>query len=349
MHIANAAETWRGLAVGLLSGVALLSGSTASAQGCAPSRFNFQGYRGEGDVALGRGTWQAALAYRRFTSNRLIQGGADVGPGTLVKSQSLFTSLTYGASDHLALTLTVPYSGGSHERQYADGQRHENTASGLNDISLSANYSLVSARRPGGNLGIGLGVKIPTGKNDATGTWWNKDGTTVPFPVHQSIQLGDGGWGMTLSVAGFQPLSSRFDMHAEGVYTLNPRKTTDVRKSPTDSTRVAVPDTWSVGAGVGVQVWPAQGLSASLEVLVNGTPRRDLLGGANGDGYRLPATVGYMNPAIQVTRGVHRFTLGVPLRVYKNFKPSYVEQAAGQLGGGGLAKYMILAQYILRF
>ena len=65
--------------------------------------------------------------------------------------------------------------------------------------------------------------------------------------------------------------------------------------------------------------------------------------------HRLPATVGYLNPAIQVTLGVHRFTLGVPVRFYKDFQPSYLDEAGGKLGGGGLAKYMILAQYIVRF
>jgi hypothetical protein len=349
MRTANVALTRLGFSLGLLCGLALLSARTASSQGCAPSRFNFQGSRRAGDVSLGRGTWQLALAYRHLTSNRLIQGGDDVGPGTLVKSQSIFTSLTYGVSDHLAVTLTMPFSDGSHERQYADGQRHKNTLFGLNDISLGANYSLFSAQRLGGNLGFGLGVKIPTGKNDAIGTWWNKNGTSISFPAHQSIQLGDGGWGLSLSVAAFQPLSSRFNLEGAAVYTLNPKKTTDVRRSPTDSTRWAVPDTWGVIAGVGFEAWPAQGLSASLEIMVNGTPRRDLIGGADGDGYRLPATVGYLNPAIQVTRGVHRFTLGVPLRVYKDFKPSYVDEAAGTLGGGGLAKYIILAQYLLRF
>ena len=355
MKLMLSAPLPRQVAAGVLLGLAALLGAdSAAGQGCAPSRFSFRGIGRDGDLYLSRGSWQAGFAYRYLTSNTLIQGGDEVDaplPPSVVKSQLLHASLTYAITDRLAATLNVPLSRGSHETNYPDKARHVNQATGFGDISLSASYWLfsTSSSRRGGNVAVGLGMKAPTGRNNAIGTWWDKDGKTSSFPVHQSIQLGDGGWGLIASFRSFLPVASRVFLHAGGMYTLNPRKTTNVTRSPTDSTRWAVPDNWNAGAGVSIAVWPTQGLTASIEGLFIGTPRRDLIGGKDGDGHRLPANAGYLNPAVQLNQGVHLVTFGVPIRVYKDFKPSYLDVAAGKPGGGGLAKYSLLAQYVVRF
>jgi hypothetical protein len=79
-----------------------------------------------------------------------------------------------------------------------------------------------------------------------------------------------------------------------------------------------------------------------------GTPRRDIIGGRDG-GQRLPMTVVYASPGIGITRGAHTITLSVPMRTYMNFRPSYVDDATGAHGGGGLARRLILSSYTVRF
>src|SRR5262245_5199428 len=125
-----------------LLGVVCLMGlaRSAAAQGCAPVRFAGSVPGTEGDIYLHRHTWQLGVAYRRLTSKRLSQGHEDMGPSSVVKSDAVFTSITYGLSDRLALSLSMPFSHGSHETSYPDGQRHVNRATGLGDISLSASY-----------------------------------------------------------------------------------------------------------------------------------------------------------------------------------------------------------------
>ena len=340
------------LAVPGLLTLTLLVAPGASAQGCAPTRVAGIVLGTEGDVYLRRGTWQVGVGYRRLTSNRLIQGGEDMGPSSVVKSQALFTSLTYGISDRLEVALNVPLAHGSHETAYPDGQRHRNRATGVGDVSLVASYWLfdASALRPGGNIALGLGVELPTGKNDAEGTWWNADGTTIPFPVHQSIELGDGGWGIIVRVQAFQPIFSSTYLYAGGSYMLSPQRTSEVARTPGSTQYWAIPDAWDASLGVSAALWPEQGFSARIGVNFSATPKQDLIGEKDDAGvHRLPATAGYLAPGITLTRGIHTISLGAGARIYKNFKPSIADDLAGKKGGGGLAKYLITSSYSVRF
>jgi hypothetical protein len=360
MRLAICLRRTRMLALAGFLGLASSGGRTAWAQGCLPSRFTSPALGalggGGGDIYLSAGTWQVGLAYRRLTSDQVIVGHQvrnDLGAGgqpSIVHSQLLNMSLVYGVTDRFSMTLNTPVSRGSQSGVHADGQWHENTSAGLGEISVSANYWLrpAQALQPGGNVAIGFGVKAPTGKNNVQGTVWKADGTSVPFPVVPAIELGDGGWGFTLSTKAFHPVRERSYVYGGGSYTLNPRKTTDVMRSPGGTVPWSAPDTWDASAGVSTLVSPALGLSVNLGALAYGTPRRDVIGGRD-NGNRLPATVAYVSPGIGITRGAHTITFSVPVRAYMNFLPSYVDAAAGKSGGGGLARRLIIASYAVRF
>ena len=348
----------------LVFGILLLSCAVfdcrpAWAQGCAPSRYTSPslGALGadNGDIYLSKGTWQLGFGYRDVNSNQLIVGHRarnDLAPGgnpSLVHVQSLSTSLVYGVTDRLSLTLNAPMSWGSLQLTYPDGLQHANTSSGVGEVSVSANYWLRDARplQPGGNVAIGVGVKAPTGKNDFGGTFWKADGTTVPFPVNPPLELGDGGWGFALGVKGFRPVMERSYLYGSGTYVLNPKELTNVAKSPGSTVYWGAPDTWDASGGVSTLVAPALGLSVNLGALAYGTPRRDVIGGRD-NGQRLPMAVVYASPGIGVTRGAHTFTFSIPVRAYMNFRPSYVDDATGAHGGGGLARRLILSSYTMR-
>ena len=264
------------LLASLLLSVIAFDGRIVSAQGCVPSRFTSPalgalGGTG-GDIYLSARTWQLGFAYRDFHSNQLIVGRQarnDLAPGgvpSFVRVQSLSVSLVYGVTDRLSVTLNAPVSRGSLELTYPDGQRHENTSSGLGEMSVSMSYWLRNAQplQPGGNVAIGFGVKAPTGRNDVGGSFWRADGTSVPFPVAPAIELGDGGWGFAVSTKGFRPVMERSYVYAGGSYVFNPRKTTDVVRSPGSTVHWAAPDTWDANAGVSTLISSALGLSANL-------------------------------------------------------------------------------------
>lgn len=328
----------------------------AGAQGCIPSRFTSPSLGAQGDIYLGRGTWQVAWTYRGFTSDQLIIGHRvrnDLAPGgspAVVKARSMNTSISYGLTDRLSVILSMPFAHGSHEAMYADGRRHENIAAGLGEISGTFSYWLrgANALQPGGNVAVGAGFKAPTGRNDVTGKTWRADGSAVPFPAAQAVQLGDGGWGVVTNVKGFRPIGERFYVYGGGAYTVNPRKTSDVLRTPGSTVYWSVPDTWESAAGGSLLLSPKRGFSVSLGALFYGTPRQDLFGGRD-EGFRLPAIVGYLSPGVSIARGRHALTASMPVRAYMDFQPSYLDVAAGKPGGGGLSRSMLLSSYSVRF
>ena len=329
--------------------IALLPASGAG-QGCAPARIAGAFPGSEGDIYLRRGTWQIGVAVRNLKSSRLIQGHTDVGPSSVVTNTALFPSLTYGASDRVAVSLTVPVAHGTHETLYPDQQRHRNSATGIGDITLSASAWLFGASplRTGGNLGFGAGLKLPTGSNKVEGRWWTADGTAIPFPVHQSIEPGDGAWGVIARVHGFQPLAASLYVYGAAVYTASLLGVTDVPRTPDSTQFWAAPDTWEASAGVAWAIRPEQGFSARLGFFFSGTTRRDLIGATDPREHRLPASAGYLEPALTLTRGAHTWTLGLATRIYKNFLPSVWDETTGKKGGGGLAKFLVQGGYVLR-
>ena len=360
MFLAKDVRHARVLALAGLLSIVAFDAPLAWAQGCAPSRFTTPSLGalggGDGDIYLGKGTWQLGLGYRDVNSNQLIVGHGprnDLAPGgnpSIVHTQSLSFSLIYGVTDRLSVSINAPMSWGSLENTYPDGQRHANTSAGVGEVSVFTSYWLRNAKalQPGGNVALGLGVKVPTGKNDVGGTFWKADGTSVSFPVNLPLQLGDGSWGLILGVKGFRPVMERSYLYGSGTYTANPRKTTDVVRSPGSTVHMASADTWDASGGVSTLVSTSLGLSLNLGALAYGTPRRDLIGGRD-NGQRLPMTVIYASPGVGITRGAHTITFSVPMRAYMNFRPSYVDDGLGLRGGGGLARRLILSSYTIRF
>src|SRR4029079_6287203 len=70
-------------------------------------------------------------------------------------------------------------------------------------------------------------IKCPAGKSNVTDTVLAGNGRTVTQVVDQSIQLGDGGWGIPLDFQAYKRFG-KTTVYASGVYLLNPRDTSGV-------------------------------------------------------------------------------------------------------------------------
>lgn len=108
-----------------------------------------------------------------------------------------------------------------------------------------------------------------------------------------------------------------------------------------------MPDVYSARPGVVYALQPRSGLSASLGSRIDGIPTRDIVGGSSG--FRRPGSSLYFDPGVLVTRGRGTWTLNVPVRLHQNFKRSVADTQLGTLGGGDLAKYLVLIDYSVRF
>jgi len=320
-----------------------------------PVRFTTPSLGGQSRTDVGQHHWQLAVAYRRLTADewyvgtRVAENKAPFGQPLFLNITSLDVAVSYGITSRLGLTLTLPFSRGTHSRLYADLTRHVVSATGLGDMSL---MSTVWLGRPAThetmNLELGLGVKAPTGSNHVRDDFFTTTGTTR-YPVDQAIQLGDGGWGVLLQTQGFRRLRPDWLAYASGSYLASPRVKTDVQfanaRGVGSGIFLSVPDVYTARAGLTYTVSRARGLSTALGGRVDGIPVRDLIGGGD-DGFRRPGYSLYLDPGVSVAVGKGSLTLSVPWQLTADFKS---DLTPGHPKGGDLADYLVFAGYVYRF
>jgi hypothetical protein len=292
-------------------------------------------------------------AFRRLSADQWFVGSqvresvAPFGQPLLLNLDSLDATVTYGVTDHLSVTATIPFSIGTHSRFYADGNRHKVKAAGLGDVSGIANFWL---RRPSqdssGNVAVGFGLKTASGNNGVVDNYFLADGSVTKNPVDQSIQLGDGGVGAIFQLQAYRRLAGDTVWYGYGWYLLTPRERTAVA-SPLAGVPLSVPDVYSFRSGVSASLWRRRGISASLGPRLDGIPQRDLVGGSNG--FRRPGYSLYLEPGIVVSTGRSTWSFNVPVRVHQDFQRSLADIEHGSAGGGDLAKFLLLIGYTVRF
>lgn len=319
-----------------------------------PVRFTSPSLGGQRENFFGAGEWQVGVAYRRlyadqwFVGTQVNEAAAPFGRPLYLDINTLDFSLVYGVTDQASLTLTLPFSYGTHSRFYADQRRHRVEAFGLGDVSLVGNYWVFDpVTHPRGNLALGLGIKTPTGNNEYEDEFFNADGSVGRRVVDQAIQLGDGGWGVLLQLQAYQQLRPRLSGYAFGSYLVSPGEKTAV-PAPLPGTTLSVPDVYTARAGLAWSAWPAQGLSLNLGARIDGIPLRDLVGGGD-DGFRRPGYTLFLDPGVALRRGRSEFTLSLPLRLHQDFQQSLIDRERDFRGGGDLADYLIFAGYTKRF
>jgi hypothetical protein len=318
-----------------------------------PVRFTSPGLGGQDESYLRAHQWRVGVAYRRLSADKWYVGSevredkAPFGQPLVLNINSLDFSAEYGLSHRFSLALTLPFSSGTQSRFYADLRRHEVSSVGLGDVNLIGTYWVGDPLTHGtGNLAVGLGVKTPTGRNHVEDDFFLADSSVVQRPVDQSVQRGDGGWGVIVQLQGFQRLLPGFYGYFLGSYLLSPRENTDV-PSPVPGSPLSVPDVYSGRLGVAYSLWPSGGLSASLGGRIDGIPYSDLVTipihgvGGGPPGFRRPGYTVYLDPGLALTRGNTTFTLSVPIALQQSFEPSAADIATGRKGGGDLANYLV--------
>ena len=297
--------------------------------------------------------WEVGAAFRRLSADQWFVGSsvresaAPFGQPLFLNIYSLDATLTYGVTDRVSVTLTVPFSRGTHSRIYADGKRHTVKAAGLGDVSGIANLWLRRpSRESSGNVALGLGLKTASGDNGVVDNSFLADGSVTKNPVDQSIQLGDGGVGIVFQLQAYRKIAGATSGYVYGWYLLTPREKTAV-SSPLAGVPLSVPDVYSFRSGISAALWPRHGISASLGPRIDGIPLRDFAGGSSG--FRRPGYSLYLDPGVVVTAGRSTWSVNVPMRVHQDFQRSLADIERGAAGGGDLAKYLVLIGYTVRF
>lgn len=368
----------------LLASVAMLS-LEANAQGCVAIR-PFGGCSGNASGAiLGKGQFQAGANYRYFQSFRHFKSDTEQKERlenhteVINDAHSLDLGLSYGISHRLSVSANLPliyYDRSSLYEHYGNSKtanpeqkRFHTGAQGIGDLRLSGSYWLMDpAKSPNRNLAVGLGIKLPTGDENVQDEFHRRkssDGTdsVITKAVDQSIQLGDGGVGISLELQGYTQLFSRGALYINGFYMSNPRETNNTvnRVLNANSTSVdsitafhSVADQFVVRLGLNYGLLPKQGLAVGLGVRAEGIPAKDLVGGS--EGFRRPGFIISVEPGIAIQRGNFIFTANVPYALYRKRTRSVADIAGGndangipRNGDAAFADYAINAGVAYRF
>ncbi len=282
--------------------------------------------------------------------------------GTYVVNQQHAADLTvsYQMNPRIGFSVGIPFISASWSipsPTSGPGPRAQQDARGIGDISAAARFWMFNTRkRTKGNVAIGIGIKTPTGNSSAQDVYPDSAGNNNQLRyVDQSVQPGDGGWGITTDLQAFKRLN-RFLLFASGSYLLNPRNKNDTpslsvaRLAPGATPSASsfnklvnsVPDQYL--ARVGTSVGVGRGIAGSIAWRMEGMPRYDLIG--RSDGFRRPGLEMFIEPGVSYTVGRSTWSFNIPIGVYRNRKP---DAYTGFLGDATFPKFIVLAGYSMRF
>jgi hypothetical protein len=358
--------------------LSLVSVRQSSGQGCVAVRPMSCSASGHADnlSLLKKGQWQQGASFRYFESYKHFKGDSEqkerVEDGTEVRNiaRSLDLSLTYAATDRLNFAFNVPfisYNRSSMYEHYGNSVstnpqqlRFRTAASGIGDVRVTAYYWLLNPKRDSlnGNISIGLGVKAPTGNSNVMDVFHKrtssgKDSLTYK-PVDQSIQIGDGGWGVNLEAQMLWKLSHRTVFFFNGFYLFNPDNVNNTLTSGTYATNAtgklteyhSVADQFAARSGISWMALPKQGLSLSIAVRAEGVPAIDIIG--TSEGFRRPGYIISAEPGLSFQKDNLNFSLLVPYALYRNRTKSYsdierdkMDPSVDHHGDAAFADYLV--------
>ncbi len=366
-------RTLAGLA---LLGLAVFLPGKAIAQGCVAARGAGLTCAGN-NLHLGENLppesgWQFNIGYRYLKSDRHFVGSHEEKQrqreGSEVINHSQFTdfTLSYAFNPRFSAALTVPFV--FHERSQTVRSndtartilgRFQTQSSGIGDLRLEGNGWLLDPKEHAkGNVLLGLGLDMPTGEKAAKDTFQVfRNGQIVAEErnVDQSIQPGDGGWGVILSLYAYQQIAPRLTAFANGAYTITPQEKNGVETRRTNpfEAEMSIADSYFGRAGLEYVLWPKHGLTLSLAGRIEGVPVYDAMGGS--EGFRRPGFAISIEPGIMASIKSWSFGVYAPVALYRNRERSVPDKqftaSSGTYrhGDAAFADYMIMMSLTKRF
>jgi len=327
---------------------------------------------------LGKGQWQVSTSYRYFESFRHYRGDEeetnriDNGTQVINDAHSVDLGITRMFTSRFGITANVPiiyYDRSSLYEHYGNGlssnpnqERFNTGARGIGDIRITPNFWVWDPEKATGkgNISIGVGLKFPTGDDNVKDDFHRRDANgndfTVNRPVDQSIQLGDGGWGLNTEFQAFRSLNNETSLYVNGFYLFNPRNTNDTLTRGTSEgvdpliVNHSVADQYAARVGVNTSHWARHGILGSLGARIEGVPSKDIFG--DSDGFRRPGYIVSVDPSLTFMIGQVNLTMSVPVALYRNRVKSTFDLAdpTGQRhGDAAFADYLVNFTFSYRF
>ncbi len=324
-----------------------------NAQGCVAVRSNGASCtRLHADTTGGK-NWQLNMGYRYFHSFRHFVGTEEqkqrVENQTDVRNYQHAVDLTVirNINTRWSVAVNLPLLSNRRSSMYEHygnnssnpNARQSTRSVGIGDLRISASHWLFDPLlSPKANIQVGLGLKLPTGDYSYQDFFVKNDSTKVLGPVDQSIQLGDGGTGISLEVNGYYIFSQIISVYGNIYYLSNPREQNGV-----STARGGAVSTASIANGSSVMSVPDQFMlrgganfmfgrfSASAGLRFEGIPVYDLIGGSNG--FRRPGKILGVEPGVAWQLKRVNFFASVPVWVIRNRTQSVPDKIRTKMTG----------------
>jgi hypothetical protein len=314
-------------------------------------------------------SWQVSANYRYFRSFRHFRGTEEeeerVEQGTEVinNDNSLLIGISYTANNRFSFGLTLPYmyidrsSLYEHYGNQPGNPRFHTQAQGIGDMRLVGYYNALQNSRL--SLLLGLGVKLPTGNFRTKDNFHKLDSegndSLVYKVVDQSIQLGDGGFGVIVEFDANYGFSKGFSAYATGMYMSNPRNTNGVERSPSLTNGIPLSNEFSVVdqymARLGAR-YSVKRFNFGVGGRIEGIPSEDLIG--DSDGFRRPGYIISAEPSVGYFVGKHSFGLSVPIALERNRVQNTIDKIRSEqtgtevIGDAAFADWLLSISYTYR-
>ena len=165
----------------------------------------------------------------------------------------------------------------------------------------------------------------------------------------QSVQLGDGGTGLTLDIQAYQGFKS-FTVYGSGSYLLNPKVNNGVatgRSRPSEAI-MSVADSYLYRGGIIAPTPKFHALVWSFGIRGEGVPVRDLIGKSTD--FRRPGMSIAIDPGLVYSHGKDQWSFNVPVAMYRNRPRSVSDILVGNSGGdAAFADQSLIFGYQRRF
>ena len=329
-------------------------------QGCIISRSNGQvggpesdgGYLAPGDFYFGD-AYRHQFSYKHFVGP--VEQTYRVEAGTQVENKINLQNFygIYQLTTRFSITADVPLVSAS---------RHQNsspviyTTSGVGDISFMVNGWVWNPKENSrGNVQLGVGLLLPTGKNNISNVIAPAvGGPTQTAVVDYSIQPGQGGWGIPFQWLSFISTGSNSQLYFNGTYTamlqsINLNTIRSATVNPVTLTQYnSISDQYLLEAGFAHTVPKIKGLTLTFGPRWEGAPARNLFPGSN-LGFRRPGFAISLEPGAIYVHGNQMFTAQIGKAFYRDRTKSVPDDLTNGHGDAAFADYVWLASYQYRF
>jgi hypothetical protein len=300
----------------------------SNAQGCVAIK-GTAGICGRPTDAKG---WDLTIGNRFFRSYKHFVGTEEQHERIKNKSNVINTAYeldltatrTFNSRWSMGITLPVLAFGRSSLYEHDGATRHNTHSFGIGDVRVAAyRWMFDPAEAHKGNIQLGLGIKLPTGDYRVQDYFYKRADSSVLGPVDQSIQLGDGGTGITFEFNAFLNFSPRMGVYGNFFYLSNPREvngTSTARGGTASATNkkyntdvMSVPDVFMTRAGLS---YMAGHITFAGGVRVEALPSKDLIGGSRG--FRRPGYIISAEPSVTYVAKKISYNLSVPFALKRN-------------------------------